>query len=1233
MPPLILFNNHSSSSGQKNTTALLDGTQEPGATADSQSDITSTVASQQHQQQPQMISIREEHQDSASMSAPGAPMTAENGGVPDGTLWTALYDYEAQGEDELSLNRGQIVCVLSMDSNISGDEGWWTGKIGDKVGIFPSNFVTNEDPMLVNVPSSIGEIQPLEIAYEELDVQEVIGVGGFCKVHRGFYGHEEVAVKAARQGPDEDIEITRENVLQEAKLFWALKHENIVALRGVCLKPPKLCLVMEYARGGSLNRILAGRKIPPHVLVNWAIQIACGMNYLHNEAPLSIIHRDLKSSNVLIFEAIDGDNLENKTLKITDFGLARELYNTTRMSAAGTYAWMPPEVISRGTYSKSSDVWSYGVLLWELITGETPYKGFDSLSVAYGVAVNTLALPIPKTCPEAWGKLMKSCWENDPHKRPGFMDILMKLEDIARSGFTQTPQESFHTMQDGWKKEIAEVLYELRMKEKELRCKEAELRRVQLQQREQAKDLQLREQELMARELELIGRELIIAQNTPVPRKRKGRFKKLKLLKREPAQISLPIDFRHTITTIRDKSRARTDTPPGSPAISGLRIVALPPDGFKGKTWGPSTVHQRERSHLLPSLHSTEWKPSSHFSKSAPNLDKSRIAFPQQPPGTQSAIAATTSAMIAGNTIGYIPQGIPISSTKFQHYTIANNKNNNHTISNINISSLSNYSGNNLINNNNHNKLSNNSIRKSKKKSKTSTAASSISPPRRGSSNNNGNNNSIQLAKSQDVESLRNVANSSAQIPFSYSFINSFGGSCSSGGTLFGNSVRHTHQLSISSNNDQIISSGGGGVGSSVPMTTYEDDDEIEKPTGCFNLRRMANSQSSSTSTMKISNQTPPNGGQKKHSLDSKIPSLIQTQRECSSTLAVTNIDNVTYDRVFYKAMQKSLDEIFSTPCDISTISSANRHVWNHSEKASSKSSGDLTMYSFDSAIQQGPDETESAYRFQRNGSGSQFPRHYFFRQESNSLGDKVAMISKSSSSSSRSSSRSEVDQFSESFNSSSCQQGTQVLNSEYSSSADVSRKSSVVTFQCTKTDELNSSFKQDQDCFYKESNNSFSFTTNYSDDADENADDIGAQSSNTSDFILPNSMMASRKLKDIKPDTEGMKHNSSSHLHLNKQGKKKKTVLAGGKLKDFMNFFSFGTLGRNSKKKLAQTSGSAAYTLFKNNSELNGIEGEEVIVANSSKTQEDDAEVIETIETFKKEVVITNENNKTTQD
>lgn len=213
-------------------------------------------------------------------------------------LWTALFDYEAQGEDELSLRRGTVVFVLSKDSNISGDEGWWTGKIGDKVGIFPSNFVTEDDPMLLNVPTEImGNFNPVEIDYGELELKEVIGVGGFGKVNRAYWGEEEVAVKAARQSPEEDIEDTRKNVLQEAKLFWSLKHENIVALRGVCLKPPKLCLVMEFARGGSLNRVLAGRKIPPDVLVDWAIQIARGMNYLHSGAPISIIHRDLKSSN------------------------------------------------------------------------------------------------------------------------------------------------------------------------------------------------------------------------------------------------------------------------------------------------------------------------------------------------------------------------------------------------------------------------------------------------------------------------------------------------------------------------------------------------------------------------------------------------------------------------------------------------------------------------------------------------------------------------------------------------------------------------------------------------------------------------------------------------------------------------------------------------------------------------------------------------------------------------
>lgn len=145
---------------------------------------------------------------------------------------------------------------------------------------------------------NIRDLEPVEIDFNELELEEVIGVGGFGKVYRGTWKGQEVAVKAARQDPDQDISVTIENVRQEAKLFWPLKHENIVALKGVCLQEPNLCLVMEYARGGSLTRVLQQRKvIGPSVLTDWAIQIARGMNYLHNSAPVRIIHRDLKSSN------------------------------------------------------------------------------------------------------------------------------------------------------------------------------------------------------------------------------------------------------------------------------------------------------------------------------------------------------------------------------------------------------------------------------------------------------------------------------------------------------------------------------------------------------------------------------------------------------------------------------------------------------------------------------------------------------------------------------------------------------------------------------------------------------------------------------------------------------------------------------------------------------------------------------------------------------------------------
>ena len=151
---------------------------------------------------------------------------------------TALFDYSAQGEDELSLLRGEVIEILSKDAKISGDEGWWTGKIADKVGIFPSNFVHEEERPRGRHPPVYDEEEdrPVEIDFSELQLEEVIGVGGFGKVYRGIWRNEVVAVKAARQDPDEDISVTLDNVRQEAHVFWKLNHENIVSLKGVCLQ-------------------------------------------------------------------------------------------------------------------------------------------------------------------------------------------------------------------------------------------------------------------------------------------------------------------------------------------------------------------------------------------------------------------------------------------------------------------------------------------------------------------------------------------------------------------------------------------------------------------------------------------------------------------------------------------------------------------------------------------------------------------------------------------------------------------------------------------------------------------------------------------------------------------------------------------------------------------------------------------------------------------------------------
>ncbi|XP_033896944.3 mitogen-activated protein kinase kinase kinase 9-like [Acipenser ruthenus] len=574
--------------------------------------------------------------------APAAPAPSPASAPAVSGYWTAVFDYDASAEDELSLRKGDWVEVLSKDSLVSGDEGWWTGKIEERVGIFPSNYVSSGQGISDQLRGKAVDeyagcpalpfLHLLEIDFAELALEEIIGVGGFGKVYRALWRGEEVAVKAARRDPDEEVGQTLENVRQEAKLFAMLRHPNIMALCGVCLQEPNLCLVIEFARGGSLNRALSGKRIPPHTLVDWAVQIARGMHYLHCQAIVPIIHRDLKSSNILILEKVENEDLGNKTLKITDFGLAREWHKTTKMSAAGTYAWMAPEVIRSSTFSKGSDVWSYGVLLWELLTGEVPFRGIDGLAVAYGVAMNKLALPIPSTCPEPFARLMEDCWNADPHTRPSFTSILDQLTAIEESGFFEMPSESFHSLQDDWKLEVEEMFEQLRAKEKELHSWEEELSRAALQQKNQEEALRRREQELAEREIDILERELNIIihqlyQEKPRVESRKGKFRRSRLKLRDGNnRISLPSDFQHKITVQASPTLDRrkslmgsSSSPPASPTIiPRLRAIqltpgdsnqgwgrnaAFQPDGDeeerrghrrKGRTWGPGPLCHRE---------------------------------------------------------------------------------------------------------------------------------------------------------------------------------------------------------------------------------------------------------------------------------------------------------------------------------------------------------------------------------------------------------------------------------------------------------------------------------------------------------------------------------------------------------------------------------------------------------------------------------------------------------------
>ncbi|XP_072117292.1 mitogen-activated protein kinase kinase kinase 13 [Mobula birostris] len=272
-----------------------------------------------------------------------------------------------------------------------------------------------------------------EVPFEEISELQWLGSGAQGAVFLGKFRGEDVAIKKVREQKETDIKHLRK-----------LRHPNIIAFKGVCTQAPCYCIIMEYCAHGQLYEVLrAGRKISPRLLVDWSSGIASGMNYLHLH---KIIHRDLKSPNVLV--------THDDAVKISDFGTSKELSDkSTKMSFAGTVAWMAPEVIRNEPVSEKVDIWSFGVVLWELLTGEVPYKDVDSSAIIWGVGSNSLHLPVPSTCPDGFKILMKQTWHSKPRNRPSFRQILLHL-DIASADVLGTPQETYFKSQAEWREEV-----------------------------------------------------------------------------------------------------------------------------------------------------------------------------------------------------------------------------------------------------------------------------------------------------------------------------------------------------------------------------------------------------------------------------------------------------------------------------------------------------------------------------------------------------------------------------------------------------------------------------------------------------------------------------------------------------------------------------------------------------------------------------------------------------------
>ncbi|XP_044731798.1 tyrosine-protein kinase Abl isoform X2 [Chrysoperla carnea] len=487
---------------------------------------------------------------SGSGPTPGTPLPLESANrwtskenllaqeEDDPQLFVALYDFQAGGENQLSLKKGEQVRILSY--NKSGE--WCEAhSASGQVGWVPSNYVTpvnslekhswyhgpisrnaaeyllssgingsflvresesspgqrsislryegrvyhyrinedNEGKVYVTAESKFNTLAELvhhhsmlsdglitqllypapkhnkptvfplspepdewEINRTDIVMKHKLGGGQYGDVYEAVWKRYNmtVAVKTLKEDT-----MALKDFLEEAAIMKEMKHHNLVQLLGVCTREPPFYIITEFmSKGNLLDYLRNGNKdqINAVVLMYIATQIASGMSYLESRC---FIHRDLAARNCLVGE--------NHLVKVADFGLARLMRDDTYTAHAGAkfpIKWTAPEGLAYNKFSTKSDVWAFGILLWEIATyGMSPYPGVD-LTDVYHMLEKGYRMEIPPGCPPKIYELMRQCWQWAPHERPTFKDIHHALENMFQeSSITEEVEKQLQSGDSG----------------------------------------------------------------------------------------------------------------------------------------------------------------------------------------------------------------------------------------------------------------------------------------------------------------------------------------------------------------------------------------------------------------------------------------------------------------------------------------------------------------------------------------------------------------------------------------------------------------------------------------------------------------------------------------------------------------------------------------------------------------------------------------------------------------